>query len=223
VVKLLLGTKLGMTQVFDDSGAVTPVTVLEVGPCRVVQVMSEERDGHRAAQIGYLPQKAKRVRKPQLGHFKKAGVEPYRFLRESPLSGAGDELPEVGDQITVDQVFAAGVIVDVVGVSKGRGFAGTVKRHGFSRGPEAHGSKNVREPGSTGAHTYPGRVFKGKKMPGHMGARRTTVKNLEVVRVDAEKNRLLLKGAVPGAVGGLVCVSVAKTPPPPKKIQEKKG
>jgi large subunit ribosomal protein L3 len=215
VVKLLIGKKLGMTQVFDAAGTVTPVTVLEVGPCEVVQLKTEERDGYRAAQIGFGPQKAKRVRKPQIGHVKKAGLSPYRVLRESPLRD--DSGVAVGDRVTVEDVFSEGDIVDVIGTSKGRGFAGTVKRHGFARGPESHGSKNVREPGSTGMHTYPGRVFKGKKMPGQMGARRKTVKNLRVVRVDADRNRLLIKGAVPGPSGGIVCVRSAKTPPPAKK------
>jgi large subunit ribosomal protein L3 len=223
VVRLLLGTKLGMTQLFDDAGTVTPVTVLEVGPCRVVQVRSEERDGYRAVQLGFRPQKSSRVTKPLRGHFKKAGVEDFRFLRESPLAGPEEGEPAVGDEIRVDHVFSEGAVVDVVGTSKGRGFAGTVKRYGFGRGPESHGSKNIREPGSTGMHTFPGRIFKGKKMPGQMGAKRRTVKNLKVVRVDPEENRLFVKGAVPGAVGGLVAVQLAKTPPPAKTEQGKKG
>jgi large subunit ribosomal protein L3 len=214
-VKLLIGRKLGMTQVFDPAGTVTPVTVLEVGPCEVVQVKDTPRDQSRAAQIGFLPQIEKRVKKPQLGHFRKAGVKPYRVLRDSPLDP--DEQVEPGQVVKVDDLFTEGVRVDVVGTSKGRGFAGTIKRHGFSRGPTSHGSKNIREPGSTGAHTFPGRVFKGKKMPGHMGARRTTVKNLVVVRVDADQNRLLVRGAVPGPTGGIVYVQSAVTPPPEKK------
>jgi large subunit ribosomal protein L3 len=225
VVKLLIGQKLGMTQVFDPAGTVTPVTVLELGPCEVVQLKTEDRDGYRAAQLGFRPQTAKRVRKPQIGHFKKAGLQPYRFLKEAPLAetaGEGAEV-KVGDRITVDAVFEAGELVDVIGTTKGRGFAGTIKRYGFSRGPMSHGSKNIREPGSTGAHTYPGRVFKGKKMPGQMGAAQRTVKNLEVVEVDAERHRLLVKGAVPGAIGGTVYVRHAKTPPPAKKGVDKKS
>ena len=209
-MKLLIGRKLGMTQVFDDMGVVTPVTVLEVGPCHVVQVKETG-----AAQLGFQPQLEKRVKKPQLGHFRKAGVPACRVLRDSPLDP--DEAVEAGQTVTVGDVFAEGARVDVVGTSKGRGFAGTIKRHGFSRGPTSHGSKNIREPGSTGAHTFPGRVFKGKKMPGHMGARRTTVKNLTVVRVDADRNRLLVRGAVPGPTGGIVYIQSAKTPPPEKK------
>lgn len=211
-MKLLVGKKLGMSQVIDPGGVVTPVTVLEVGPCPVVQVRTEESDGYRAAQLGFLPQIAKRVRKPQLGHFRKARVDPCRILRESPLDP--DEEVNPGDVVTVGDVFAEGMIVDVIGTSKGRGFAGTVKRYNFNRGPTSHGSKNIREPGSTGMHTYPGRVLRGKKMPGHMGAARTTVKNLTVVRVDPGQNRLLVRGAVPGPTGGIVSVRLARTPPP---------
>ena len=215
MVKLLIGKKIGMSQVYDAAGTVTAVTVLEVGPCHVVQVKSEDADGYRAAQIGFEPARPSRVKKPQAGHFKKAGVVPLRIVRESPLSP--DSEVSVGDRLLVGDVFSAGQFVDVIGTTKGRGFQGTVKRHGFGRGPESHGSKNVREPGSTGMHTYPGRVFKGKKMPGQMGNKRKTVKNLRVVGVDAERNRLLLEGAVPGPSGGIVCVRDAKTPPPPKK------
>jgi large subunit ribosomal protein L3 len=215
VVKLLIGKKLGMSQVFDAAGVVTPVTVLEVGPCSVVQLKSEEKDGYRAAQIGFDPQKPQRVKKPQSGHYKKAGTGTFHVLREAPI--AADFEVSVGDEVTVAQVFEAGAIVDVIGTTKGRGFAGTIKRWNFSRGPESHGSKNVREPGSTGMHTYPGRVFKGKKMPGQMGNCRKTVKNLTVVKVDEERNRLLIRGAVPGPAGGYVCVQAARTPPPAKK------
>jgi len=215
VVKLLIGKKLGMSQVFDAAGVVTPVTVIEVGPCSVVQLKTVEADGYLAAQIGFDPQKPQRVKKPQAGHYKKAGTGTFHVLRETPIS-ADSEL-SVGDEVTVADVFEDGAYVDVIGTSKGRGFAGTIRRHGFSRGPESHGSKNVREPGSTGMHTYPGRVFKGKKMPGQMGNRRRTVKNLTVVKVDVDRNRLLIKGAVPGPAGGYVLVSNAKTPPPAKK------
>jgi len=214
-VKLLIGRKLGMTQVFDEAGTVTPVTVVEVGPCPVVQVRSEERDGYRAAQIGFGAQHAPRVSKPLTGHFRKAGVNAVRVLRESPLDP--DEEVKPGDVVTVDQVFEGGQLVDVVGITKGRGYAGTIKRHGFGRGPMSHGSKNIREPGSTGMHTYPGRVFKGKRMPGQMGSKRRTVKNLTVVRVDGEKNRLFIRGAVPGPVGGILSIRAAKTPPPARK------
>lgn len=214
MVKLLIGKKLGMSQIFDAAGVVTPVTVLEVGPCTVIQLKTHEKDGYLAAQIGFDPQKPQRVKKPQSGHYKKAGTGMFRMLREAPVGA--DSAVAVGDELAVADVFAVGAVVDVIGTSKGRGFQGTVRRHGFGRGPESHGSKNVREPGSTGMHTYPGRVFKGKKMPGQMGNRRKTVKNLTVVQVDADRNRLLIRGAVPGPVGGYVCVRTAKTPPPTK-------
>ena len=214
-MKLLIGKKVGMSQIFDPAGVVTPVTVIEVGPCEVVQVKSEETDGYRAAQIGFEDQLEKRVKKPLRGHFKRAGVSTKRILRESPLDA--DEEVSLGDVVTVDQVFSEGAYVDVIGTSKGHGFSGTIKRWSFGRGPTSHGSKNIREPGSTGMHTYPGRVFKGKKMPGQFGAKRMTVKNLVVVGVDAAKNRLLVKGAIPGPNGGIVSVRAAKTPPAAKE------
>ncbi len=220
-MKLLIGRKLGMTQVFGETGDVTGVTVLEVGPCHVVQVKTEERDGYRAVQLGFGPQKEHRVKKPQRGHLRKAGVGALRVLKESLLDE--DEEVNPGDVVKVDQVFAPGDVVDVVGISKGRGFSGTVKRHGFGRGPESHGSKNIREPGSTGMHTFPGRVFKGKKMPGQFGARRTTVKNLTVVEVDPERNRLLVRGGVPGPAGGIVWVQRAKTPPAGRRAGPDRG
>ncbi|MCU0727998.1 MAG: 50S ribosomal protein L3 [Planctomycetes bacterium] len=209
MVKLLIGRKLGMTQLFTEAGTVIPVTVLEVGPCPVVQVRDAVKDGYRAVQIGFGVRKEKRTSKPQQGHFRKAGVEPCRVLREAPV--AGEELPKPGERITVGQVFAEGGKVDVTATTKGQGFQGTVKRHHFGRGPVTHGSKNTREPGSTGQHTWPGRVYKGKRMPGHMGAVRRTVKNLTVVKIEAEQHRLFLKGAVPGPTGAIVCVQHAKT------------
>lgn len=220
-MKLLIGKKIGMSQVFDDAGTVTPVTVLEVGPCTVVQVKTEDRDGYRAAQLGFLPQNESRISRPLSGHFKKAGAGAMRVLREARLDA--DEEIAAGDVVTVGQVFAEGAIVDVVGITKGRGFQGTVRRHGFGRGPTSHGSKNIREPGSTGMHTYPGRVFKGKRMPGQMGNKQRTVKNLTVVRVEEEKSRLFLRGAVPGPAGGIVSVRMAKTPPRPKQIEKASG
>jgi large subunit ribosomal protein L3 len=209
VVKLLIGRKLGMAQLFTETGTVIPVTVLEVGPCPVVQVRETEKDGYRAIQLGFGTRKEKRTPKPQQGHFQKAGVEFCRVLRESPL--AGEEAPKVGDRFTVDQVFTVGGVVDVTATTKGQGFQGTVKRHNFGRGPVTHGSKNTREPGSTGQHTWPGRVFKGKRMPGHMGAVRRTVKNLTVVKIETEQHRLFVRGAVPGPTGAIVCVQHAKT------------
>lgn len=217
-MKLLIGKKLGMSQVFDEAGTVTPVTVLEVGPCTIVQVKTEESDGYRAAQLGFLPQNESRVTRPLAGHYRKAGSETMRVLREARLGT--DEEVAAGDVVTVGQVFRPGSIVDVVGITKGRGFQGTVRRHGFGRGPTSHGSKNIREPGSTGMHTYPGRVFKGKRMPGQMGNKQRTVKNLTVVRVEEEKSRLFLRGAVPGPAGGIVSIRMAKTPPREKQVQK---
>ncbi len=209
-MKAILGFKRGMSQVFTETGQVVPVTVVEAGPCPVVQVKTPEKDGYKAYQIAFGPIRPKRVAKPQAGHFKKAGVEPRRFLREVRVEGEEVTL-KPGDQVTVAD-FQVGELVDVVAVSKGRGYQGTVKRHGFSRGPESHGSMNVRRPGSIGQSSYPSRVFKGTRMSGHMGNRRITVKNQRLVLVDPEKNLIALKGQIPGPVGGLVFLKQAKHP-----------
>ena len=208
-MKAILGFKRGMTQIFTDAGEVVPVTVVEAGPCPVVQVKTPEKDGYKAYQIAFGPIRPKRVAKPQAGHFKKAGVEPHRFLREVRIHEGELEL-KPGDQVTVAD-FQVGELVDVTAWSKGRGFQGTVKRHGFSRGPESHGSMNVRRPGSIGQSSYPSRVFKGLRMAGHMGNRRVTVKNQTVVLVDPEKNLVAVKGQIPGPVGGLVFLKQAKS------------
>ncbi len=204
----LIGRKIGSTQVFDpETGACSHVTVIEAGPCRVTQVKTREQDGYAAVQLGFEEIKPKRARRPQVGHYKKAGVPPMRLMRELRL--AVDPEVAVGDTMTVD-VFNEVGHVDVTGTSKGRGFAGCIKRWGFGRGPMSHGSKNVREPGSTGGKgMVPAKVIKGKKMPGHYGNSRVTTRNLRVVKVDADKNVLLVKGAVPGPNGGLVVVSNA--------------
>jgi len=204
----LLGRKIGMTNIFAEDGSFLPVTLLEVGPCFVVQVKSKERDGYDAVQIGYEKAKEKRVKKPQLGHFKKAGVPPLRHLREVRLKGQGGEIKE-GTELTV-RLFEGVEAVDVVGTSKGRGFTGTIKRWGFHRGPVSHGSQNIRRPGAIGESQFPARVVKGKKMAGHYGAKRVTVKNLRVVDVVPEENLLVVKGAVPGPNGGLVEVIEAR-------------
>jgi large subunit ribosomal protein L3 len=200
--KAILGKKVGMTQVFTDQGLAVPVTVIEAGPCHVVQKKTVEKDGYSAIQVGFGVKREKLFNKPLKGHFNKAGVRPLRFLREFRLEGSEDY--QVGQEIKAD-LFSPGEKVDVVGTSKGRGFAGGIKRHGFHRGPMAHGSKYHRRPGSLGAKG-PARVFKGRKLPGHYGAERVTVQNLEVVRVDADRNLLAIKGAVPGPRGGLVVV-----------------
>lgn len=201
--KAILATKVGMTQVFDESGAVVPVTVLQAGPCVVTQVKTVANDGYSAVQVGFVDKREKLVNKPMKGMFDKAGVSYKRFVREFRLEDA--ENYSVKDEIKVD-VFTAGEKVDATAVSKGKGFQGAIKRHGQSRGPMAHGSKYHRHAGSNGACSTPSRVFKGKGMPGHMGSKQITVQNLEVVRVDAENNLLLVKGAVPGPKKALVTI-----------------
>ena len=199
--KAILTTKVAMTQVFSEDGVLTPVTVLQAGPCVVTQVKTVENDGYSAVQVGFGDIREKLVNKPKKGHFAKAGVTAKRFLKEFRLEDA--ESYTLGHEIKAD-VFAAGDKVDATAKSKGKGFQGAIKRHGQSRGPMAHGSKYHRHAGSNGSATTPGRVFKGKDMPGHMGAVRVTVQNLEVVSVDAEKNLILVKGAVPGPKKSLV-------------------
>ncbi|WP_031517217.1 50S ribosomal protein L3 [Desulfofalx alkaliphila] len=200
--KSILGRKVGMTQLLTPEGQAIPVTVIEAGPCLVVQKKTEETDGYRAIQLGFGDIREKLVNKPLKGHFSKAGIRPLRFVREFRTDNV--EEFEVGQEIKAD-IFAEGDKVDVIGTSKGRGFAGTIKLYGFARGPMSHGSKNHRRPGSAGA-VGQGRTFKGKKSPRHMGTDRVTVQNLEVVKVDAEKNLLAVKGAIPGPKGGLVMV-----------------
>ena len=201
--KAILTTKVGMTQIFNEDGVLTPVTVLQAGPCVVTQVKTVENDGYAAVQVGFGDIREKLVNKPMKGHFAKAGVAPKRFVREFRLEDA--ESYAVGQEIKAD-VFAAGDKVDATAKSKGKGFQGAIKRHGQSRGPMAHGSKYHRHAGSNGACSDPSRVFKGKKMAGHMGNKKVTVQNLEIVRVDAENNLLLVKGAVPGPKKSLVTI-----------------
>lgn len=199
--KAILATKVGMTQIFNEDGVLTPVTVLQAGPCVVTQVKTVENDGYSAVQVGFADKKEKLVNKPMKGHFDKAGVSYKRFVREFRLENA--EEYSVKDEIKAS-IFAAGDKVDASAVSKGKGFQGAIKRHGQSRGPMAHGSKFHRHQGSNGSATTPGRVFKGKGMPGQMGGKKITIQNLEIVRVDAENNLILVKGAVPGAKKSLV-------------------
>jgi large subunit ribosomal protein L3 len=190
----LLGTKIGMTQLFVEDGVIERVTVVQAGPCRVTGLRTEERDGYNAVQLGFGAVKEKRLTKGELGHLKKAGAPPVRTLAE--FRDEAGEL-QVGDEVRVD-VFEPGQMVKISGVSKGKGFQGTIKRHNFSRGPASHGSHNVRAPGSIGASATPSRVFKGIKGPGRMGGKRVTQRGLEVVEVIAERNLLLVRGAVPG-------------------------
>ena len=201
--KAILATKVGMTQIFNDDGVLTPVTVLQAGPCVVTQVKTVENDGYSAVQVGFVDKREKLVAKPQKGAFDKAGVSYKRYVRELKLDDA--ESYEVKQEIKAD-MFAAGDKVDATAISKGKGFQGAIKRHGQSRGPMAHGSKYHRHAGSNGACSDPSKVFKGKRMAGHMGAKQINVQNLEVIRVDAENNLILVKGAVPGPKKALVTV-----------------
>tara|TARA_B100000686_G_scaffold90683_1_gene97307 strand:- start:436 stop:1050 length:615 start_codon:yes stop_codon:yes gene_type:complete len=197
----ILGKKLGMTRVFEENGAVTPVTVVEAGPCTITQIKTRVIDGYDRVQVGF--QETKKLNSPQRGHLRRSGGL-FRELRELPVSDLEDL--EVGQTITAD-IFTPGEIIKVTGISKGRGFAGGVKRHGFRGGPKTHGqSDRHRAPGSIGAGTYPGKVFKGLKMAGHMGMQQVTVKGLQVVQVDQARNLLLIKGAVPGPQGGVVAI-----------------
>lgn len=208
MTKFILGRKGRMSQMFTETGEVVPVTILEVGPCYVTRVLSVDSDGYDAVQIGYEKTREKVLSKAEVGHAKKAGLEPLRHLREIRLS-APAELA-AGQEIKAD-AFAVGDVVDVIGTTKGRGFSGGIKRHGFGGGPMTHGGMCRRFPGSSGAGSDPGRVFKGKRAPGHYGDARHTAKNLRVVAIDVENNLLVVKGAVPGATGGLVQVRPART------------
>ena len=201
--KAIVATKVGMTQIFNEDGVLTPVTVLQAGPVYVSQIKTVENDGYSAVQVGFVDKKEKGINKPQKGHFDKAGVAPKRFVREFRFENA--EEYTVGQEIKAD-IFTEGDKVDVTAISKGKGFQGAIKRLGQHRGPMAHGSKFHRHQGSNGACSSPSRVFKGKGMPGHMGSVKVTTQNLEVVRVDAENNLLLIKGAVPGAKKALITV-----------------
>ncbi len=203
---LLIGKKIGMTQLFDESGVVTPVTVIEAGPCSIVQVKTPEREGYSAIQIGFIDAKESRTTSPMTGHFKRAGVKPQRILREVRVDDANEY--EVGGAIDV-KAFEGVEKVHVTGTSKGRGFAGTVKRHHFKIGRRTHGNKSHREPGAVGQCATPSRIFKGKRLPGRMGGVTRTAKNLSVVQVDAENNLIFVKGAVPGANNGVVFVRSA--------------
>lgn len=206
MVSTILGRKIGMTQVWNDKDEIVPVTVIQAGPCTVAQVKTQENDGYSAVQLGFGDIKAKKVNKPLAGHFAKLGVEPVRYLREVRI--AADQAPATGETVNVS-IFAEAKKVHVTGVSKGKGFAGTIKRHGFRSGPSGHGSHFHRAPGSIGQCASPSRVFKGVRLPGHMGSERVTVRNLEVVRIDEEQNLLLVKGAVPGGKGAFLTIRMA--------------
>lgn len=205
MVNGIIGKKLGMTQIFAPDGTVTPVTVIKAGPCVVVQRKTVSTDGYEAVQLGLVEDKApKRINKPMKGHFAKAGIPPTKILREFRLEDATAEV-SVGDKVLADQ-FSENDLVDVIGTSKGRGFAGFVKRHGFGGGRATHGSMFHRAPGSIGASAYPSRVIKGTRMAGHMGVERNTIRNLRVMKVNAEENLIMVRGAVPGPTGAVVLI-----------------
>ncbi len=204
-MKAIIGTKIGMTQIFDEKGNVIPVTAIQAGPCVVAQVKEIETDGYNAIQLGFGEVKEKHMNKPEKGHFAKAGIQNKKHLREFRVDSID---VKVGDEVKAD-VFQAGEKIDVQGTTKGKGFQGVIKRHGQSRGPMGHGSMYHRRPGSMGPTSTPGRVFKGKKLPGHMGVQTVTIQNLDVVRVDTDKNVILVKGSVPGAKGSLLKIRQA--------------
>lgn len=206
-MKSIMGKKIGMTQIFDENGVMIPVTVVEAGPVVVTQIKTEETDGYNAVQVGFGEVKEKHVNKPMKGHFAKAGVALKKHVKElRPEDGV--ENYSLAQEIKVD-IFEVGEKIDVTGISKGKGFQGSIKRHGQSRGPETHGSHYHRAPGSMGSASDPSKVRKGKKLPGHMGHTRVTIQNLEVARVDVEKNLILIKGAIPGPKKGLVVIKTA--------------
>lgn len=204
--KGLIGRKVGMTQIFDEKGMIIPVTVIEAGPCTVVQIKNEENDGYNAVQLGFGDVKEKKVNKPIKGHFNKAKLAPKKHLREFRMENI--EEFKVGNELKAD-VFSADDMVDIQGVTKGKGFQGVIKRHGQHRGPMGHGSMYHRRPGSMGACATPSRVFKGKKLPGHMGVETVTIQNLKVVSVDLDKNVILVKGSVPGNKGAILKIKNA--------------
>lgn len=199
--KAIIGKKIGMTQIFDEKGLVVPVTVIEAGPCIIAQVKTVETDGYNAIQLGYGDVKENRINKPEKGHFTKAKLALKKHLREFRVADVADAT--VGNEVKAD-VFEVGDKIDVQGTTKGKGFQGVIKRHGQSRGPMGHGSMYHRRPGSMGSTSTPGRVFKGKKLPGHMGVQTVTIQNLDVVKVDLDKNVILIKGSVPGPKGAIL-------------------
>lgn len=204
--KAIIGRKVGMTQIFDEKGNVIPVTVIEAGPCSVVQVKTVETDGYDAVQLGFGTVKEHKVNKPEMGHFTKVKVAPTKHLREFRLADVQNV--KIGDEIKAD-IFTEGEVVDIQGITKGKGFQGVIKRHGQSRGPMGHGSMYHRRPGSMGACSTPSRVFKGKKLPGHMGNVTVTIQNLKIVKVDMDKNCILVKGSVPGNKGAILKIKDA--------------
>ena len=203
----LLGNKIGMTQIFDESGNIIPVTILKVGPCIVTQIKTKVKDGYNAIQVGYSSSSNKSLTQPQLGHLQKSNIQPLKYLKEFRMDTDADF--EIGQTINVD-LLSPGQLVNIQGKTIGKGFSGLQKRHNFTRGPMTHGSKNHRAPGSIGMGTTPGRVLPGKKMAGQLGNKTTTIKNLKVIQLDSEENILVLKGSVPGKPGNLVSIIPAE-------------
>ena len=199
----ILGTKLGMTQIFDDSGLAIPVTIIKAGPCTITQIKTIDTDGYNSVQLGYLETQSKLLNKPELGHLRKTGSPPLKHLKEYRVESSPNA--SLGSVLSVDS-FSIGDKISVTGKTIGKGFAGTVKRHNFTRGPMTHGSKNHREPGSIGMGTTPGRVYPGKRMAGRLGGKQTTIKNLQVVLINLENNLLVVKGAIPGKLGNLLSI-----------------
>ena len=218
----IIGKKVGMTQVFGADGTVTPATVIKAGPCVVVQQKTAQTEGYESVQVGFVEERPFRANKPQAGHFKKANVPPTRIRRELTVAKGG-EAPKLGDQVLVNNVFTNGDRVDVIGVSRGKGFQGVVRRHNFRGGAATHGSMFHRAPGSIGASSYPSRVVKGMRAAGRMGGDRVTVRNLKIVSVDAENNLLVIRGAIPGAPGGYVVVRKAVAAKPEPQVQVEKA
>ena len=218
----IIGKKVGMTQVFGADGVVTPATVIKAGPCVVVQAKTAQNDGYESVQVGFVEEKAYKANKPEAGHFKKASVPPTRVRRELKVA-KGAEAPKAGDQVLVNTVFNSGDRVDVIGVSRGKGFQGVMKRHNFRGGAATHGSMFHRAPGSIGASSYPSRVVKGMRAAGRMGGDRVTTRNLKIVSVDAENNLLIIRGAIPGAPGGYVVVRKAVAAKPEPQVQVEKA
>ncbi len=218
MVTAIIGRKVGMTQLFSEDGTVQPATVLKAGPCVVVQAKNGQTDGYEAVQLGFVEEKAPKVNRAIAGHYKKANLPPTRVRREVSVA-KGAEAPKAGEQVLVGTVFALGERVDVIATSRGLGFQGVVKRHHFAGGAATHGSMFHRAPGSIGASSYPSRVVKGMRAAGHMGSRRVTTRNLKVVKVDAENNLLVVRGAVPGAQGGYVLIRKAIAAKPEPKPQ----
>jgi large subunit ribosomal protein L3 len=221
MVSGIIGRKVGMTQLFQQDGTVTPGTVIKAGPCVVVQAKTAQADGYEAVQLGLVEERPARVRKPLAGHFKKAGVPPTRVRREVKVA-KGAEAPKAGDQVLVNTVFSNGDRVDVIGVSRGKGFQGVMRRHNFRGGAATHGSMFHRAPGSIGASSFPSRVVKGMRAAGRMGGDQVTTRNLKVVAIDAEHNLLIVHGAVPGAPGNYVIVrkAIARKPEPQKQVEK---